>query len=68
MNTPSGSAQRVAIFGATSDIATAVARAYAEAGWRLILVGRDGPVMAAQAADLRVRGASDVAVQTSDFS
>jgi decaprenylphospho-beta-D-erythro-pentofuranosid-2-ulose 2-reductase len=59
---------RVAIFGATSDIATAVARRYAEAGARLVLVGRNLEALNASAADLKVRGAADVRVQTADFA
>jgi decaprenylphospho-beta-D-erythro-pentofuranosid-2-ulose 2-reductase len=58
----------VAIFGATSDIATSVARLYAEAGDRLVLVGRDNAALSALAADLLVRGASDIAVQWADFA
>ena len=57
----------IAIFGATSDIAVAVGRIYAEAKWRLVLVGRDKPALAAIKADLDVRGAADVAVQIADF-
>ena len=57
----------IAIFGATSDIAVAVGRIYAEAKWRLVLVGRDEPALAAIKADLDVRGAADVAVQIADF-
>lgn len=59
---------RVAVFGATSDIAVAVARRYAEAGARLVLIGRDVAALSAAAADLKVRGASDVIVQTADFA
>ena len=61
-------ARTVAIFGATSDIARAVARRCAERGDRLLLVGRDGAALAAGAADLAVRGAPEVAVQTADFA
>lgn len=57
----------IAIFGATSDIAVAVGRRYAEAKWRLVLVGRDAAALAAIKADLEVRGAADVAVQIADF-
>jgi decaprenylphospho-beta-D-erythro-pentofuranosid-2-ulose 2-reductase len=62
------SAGTVAIFGATSDIAVAVARRYAEAGGRLILVGRDAAGLAALAADLGVRGAADTRILPADFA
>jgi short-subunit dehydrogenase/FAD/FMN-containing dehydrogenase len=60
--------QVVAIFGATSDIAMAVARRYAEAGWRLVLIGRNTAALADAAADLATRGAGAVAVQPADFA
>jgi len=62
------SPRRVAIFGATSDIATAVARRYAEAGWRALLVGRDAAALDALAADLKVRGAPEIHVLLADFA
>lgn len=68
MPTDTATSQVVAIFGATSDIAAAVARLYAEAGCRLVLVGRDGPALSAAAADLTTRGAKDVATQQADFA
>ena len=58
----------VAIFGATSDIAIAVARLCARAGDLLVLVGCDKAALSALAADLSVRGANGVAVQTADFA
>jgi hypothetical protein len=58
----------VAIFGATSDIAVAVARRYAEAGSRLILVGRDAAGLAGLAADLGVRGSPETQVLLADFA
>lgn len=61
------SGRAMAIFGATSDIAVAVARRYAEAKWRLVLVGRDEAALTAIKADLEVRGAPDVTVQVADF-
>jgi hypothetical protein len=57
-----------ALFGAGSDIAAAVARRYAETGWRLLLVGRDTAALAALAADLRVRGAAETHVLQADFA
>jgi short-subunit dehydrogenase len=60
--------RRVAVFGATSGIASAVARRLAEAGARLVLVGRDAAALDAMADDLRVRGAGEVAVRIADFA
>ena len=51
---------RVLVVGATSAIAMAVARRYAVRGGRLFLVARRAGTLADNAADLRVRGASDV--------
>lgn len=50
----------VLIIGATSAIATAVARACALRGDRLYLMARSTPRLDASAADLRVRGAAEV--------
>ena len=58
----------VVVFGATSEIAAAAARIYAEAGCRLILVGRDGAALSAAKGDLLARGAAEVAVQEADFA
>ena len=58
----------VAIFGATSGIATAVARRYAETGHRLVLVGRDAAALAALDADLTARGAPATQVLEADFT
>lgn len=63
--TPSGAG--VAIFGATSAIAQAVARIYATDGARFFLAGRNEAHLRAIAADLRVRGAGSVHVETVDF-
>jgi len=52
--------QRVLVIGATSAIATAVMRRYAQLGARLFIVGRRAQALGAAAADLRVRGARDV--------
>jgi hypothetical protein len=61
-------AQRIAIFGATSGIATEVARLYAAAGATLVLVGRDRQALGGLAADLGVRGAADVKVVCGDLT
>jgi decaprenylphospho-beta-D-erythro-pentofuranosid-2-ulose 2-reductase len=60
--------KRIAIFGATSDIATAFMRREAQAGARLFLVGRDRAMLEAAADDLKVRGAGEVAVHTADLA
>jgi decaprenylphospho-beta-D-erythro-pentofuranosid-2-ulose 2-reductase len=52
---------RVLLIGATSAIAQSVAREYARRGARLVLVGRRPEALATQAADLKVRGAAEVA-------
>jgi decaprenylphospho-beta-D-erythro-pentofuranosid-2-ulose 2-reductase len=54
--------RNVLIVGATSGIAEAVARRYAERGARLFLVARNSGKLAVVAADLRARGASTVDV------
>jgi hypothetical protein len=64
----SGAVQRVAIFGATSGIATALARRLAADGARLLLVGRDAAALEAMAADLGVRGAAEVRVSAGGFA
>jgi decaprenylphospho-beta-D-erythro-pentofuranosid-2-ulose 2-reductase len=51
---------RLLVIGATSAIATAVARRYAAGGARIFLVARRAEALHAAAADLRVRGASAV--------
>jgi decaprenylphospho-beta-D-erythro-pentofuranosid-2-ulose 2-reductase len=61
-----GTARRVLIVGATSTIAGEVARRYAAQGARLILLGRRVQALEAQAADLRVRGAAEVAIEAFD--
>jgi len=58
---------KVAIFGATSGIATAVGRGLASRACRLVLIGRDAERLASVAADLRVRGAREVAVVFAEF-
>lgn len=53
--------KRIVIIGATSAIAHAAARLWAAQGAALFLVGRNVERLAANAADLRVRGAASVA-------
>jgi decaprenylphospho-beta-D-erythro-pentofuranosid-2-ulose 2-reductase len=58
--------RKVLIVGATSAIAEAVARIFAERGDALFLVGRNAAALADIAADLRVRGAKEVGSETLD--
>ena len=51
---------QVMIIGATSAIAQAAGRLYAETGSRLFLIARDAERLDAVADDLRVRGAVGV--------
>lgn len=62
------SPQRVAIFGATSGIAVAVARRLAATGASLVLVGRDADAIAAASRDLKVRGAAAVVEIAADLA
>jgi decaprenylphospho-beta-D-erythro-pentofuranosid-2-ulose 2-reductase len=57
--------RRVIVLGATSAIAEATARLYAEEGAELLLVARHADRLAAIAADLRARGAvkAEIAIQ-----
>jgi short-subunit dehydrogenase len=64
--TDSAKQGRVLIVGATSAIAEAVARLYAVKGCKLCLVGRRADALQRLAADLRVRGAVEVAVEILD--
>lgn len=59
---------RVAIYGATSAIAQALARDYAKDGCSLVLVARNAERADAVAADLRVRGATSVEIVVADLS
>jgi decaprenylphospho-beta-D-erythro-pentofuranosid-2-ulose 2-reductase len=59
---------RVAIFGATSDIAFAVARRLVEAGAGVVLVGRDMDALERATSDLKIRGAPEVHIRQADFS
>lgn len=61
-------APRVLIVGATSAIAHAVARRYAERGARIFLVARRAPALEANADDLRTRGAAEVKTALRDLS
>jgi decaprenylphospho-beta-D-erythro-pentofuranosid-2-ulose 2-reductase len=58
--------ERILIVGATSAIAQAVGRLFAAEGARLFLVARNRDRLEAIAADLRVRGAVEVSVETFD--
>ena len=57
---------RLLVIGATSAIAHAVARRYAATGARIFLVGRRAAALEANTADLKVRGASEVATALLD--
>jgi decaprenylphospho-beta-D-erythro-pentofuranosid-2-ulose 2-reductase len=59
--------RRMIIFGATSAIAEATAREFARRGDALFLVGRSPERLQALAADLKLRGASNVAVASQDL-
>ena len=59
---------RVFIVGGTSAIAGETAKAYAEAGARLFLTGRNPERLASVADDLRVRGAVQVDISILDVS
>ncbi len=52
--------ERLLVIGATSAIATAVARRHAVRKARIVLIGRRADALDALAADLRVRGATEV--------
>jgi len=64
--TSSRSTPRVLLVGATSAMATALARRYAAAGARLVLLARNEAALSALATDLRVRGAAAVHVAPFD--
>ena len=59
--------RRVLVLGATSAIAQAVCRRYAESGARLALVARNHQYLDVVAADLRVRGASALWTEVADL-
>lgn len=57
---------KIVIIGATSGIAEAIARRYAQRGAQLFLVARNVSKLEAVAADLRVRGATQVSTFVMD--
>ncbi len=59
---------RLIILGATSAIAAATARLYAQEGADILLVGRSTEKLAAMAADLRLRGAARVETAALDLA
>jgi len=59
---------RVVIFGATSVIAHETAKCFATDGADLVLAGRDATRLAANAADLKVRGAKQVETLVADLA
>lgn len=61
-----GNPSRLLVIGATSAIAHAVARRFAADGARIHLIGRRAQALAANAADLCVRGAADATTATLD--
>ena len=63
-----GQSPRVAVFGATSGIAAALARRFAASGARIALIGRDSIAIEASASDLKVRGADEVVRIPADFA
>jgi len=66
MSSKSPHPQRILIVGAASAIAEATARQWAGRGASLFLVARNAAKLEAIAADLRVRGASDVGIHVMD--
>ncbi|HEX6616141.1 MAG TPA: SDR family oxidoreductase [Gemmatimonadales bacterium] len=65
---PPEAAQRVLVVGATSAIASEVARRFAAEGARLYLTGRTAARLDAVASDLRVRGAAQVTTDILDVT
>jgi short-subunit dehydrogenase len=66
--TSTAASPRVAVFGATSDIAVAYARWQAAGGARLVLLARDSATLQTAADDLRVRGAAAVVTHVADLA
>jgi short-subunit dehydrogenase len=63
----SGTPKKILVLGATSGIAEATCRVWAEQGASLFLVARNAEKLAAVAADLRIRGASYVDTAVADL-
>jgi short-subunit dehydrogenase len=63
----SGTPKKILVLGATSGIAEATCRVWAEQGASLFLVARNPEKLAAVAADLRIRGASYVDTAVADL-
>jgi decaprenylphospho-beta-D-erythro-pentofuranosid-2-ulose 2-reductase len=59
--------ERVIIFGATRGMGRALARAYAERGASMVILGRNEAELSRSAADLVVRGARDCSVERCDL-
>ncbi len=60
-------AKRIALFGATSAIAAALARIYASEGAELVLIGRSTEALEQLATDLKIRGAADCKTVVTDL-
>jgi decaprenylphospho-beta-D-erythro-pentofuranosid-2-ulose 2-reductase len=60
--------KNVLVLGAASTIAEATCRIYAKEQAKFLLIGRDAERLEAIAADLRVRGASEVSVHAGDLT
>lgn len=56
------------LIGATSDIGLAVARAYAQAGWNVLLAARDREAATRNAADIATRSGAPAALFTLDVT
>jgi decaprenylphospho-beta-D-erythro-pentofuranosid-2-ulose 2-reductase len=68
MNEPTKpNARTMLLLGATSDIGRAIAEAYAAAGWRIVLVGRNREVSERNARDLEIRYGAAVPVLDLDI-
>src|SRR3982750_3165688 len=60
--------QRIIVLGALSEIAEATCRLYAKDGARLFLAGRDKRRLESVAADLKLRGATEVHLEAADLA
>jgi short-subunit dehydrogenase len=67
MNQTNTNPRKILVLGATSGIAEATCRIWAQEGARLFLVARNAQKLAAVAADLRTRGASFVDTAVADL-